>query len=523
MDLLINSDSIEHNFYNLIADNNQQQEQQVTSDLSPFYSNESSPIGSHPSVYVNETNANGMNLDDLLLNEWTVNTEFGFSDDLTKTVNLVPMSNSSSHSDNDSDSGVCSVSSNSSGSPQTDLLASESNLNQFGSSVTVELNETASNDSACFNQTLINQSDVNYTNNLSNQMSTTDQLMLIDSSFYETELSSIMGSPPSVASSSSSSSNSNYSYEIQQPTQTNTNDENFNYLINDPTVESLLQDNDIGNSEALLNNIEQMLNKMQDDNEQPIQQTHQIIQTNPNQIIIMNKSLIKQEPLETSQGTIFKKISPKPSNHSSNANSTLKSQQKVLLPAAKQNTLPVQLTSIPVLTVPSPASLQQANKTQITNNDLIQLINNSNSNKSSPVIITSNQTQIIPQNQQLVLTTLNAGAATNQTVPIIIATTNNQIAPSSTATKSTHLKPISPANKLTTGTMNKPIVIDDKSPRAKKLKADSTDTKVPIVPLTKTEQKSQTPLVLNTNTNASNSSLSPAGIDVIIKIFLIFF
>lgn len=470
MDLLLNSDSnVNDNFYDLLTNN-----QAINYDPT-FYSSQTSPFSTTStgvgSVYLND-NVNPLNIDDFM-NEWNVNNNFSPDDLVSKEINnqlfsnLVPLSNCSSISDNDSDSGV---SSSDSPKPLNDQVNTDyqNKIEQFSSSSGSSVIELEDDSNQSNNQTIMD--------NIQLQVNNTDQLMLIDSSFYETELSSLMGSPPSV----SSLSNTSCSLDAHQT------DQQLNYLINDSNVDHLILDSDIANSEALLDNIEQMLKKMQDESE-----LEQKMQSKPS---------IKQEPNET-QGTVFKKISPKPS-----ASIQTNNKQKVLLPAnTKPTNLPVQLTTIPVLTVPSPASLQATNKvkivpnaSQISNNDLIQLLSKQTNQtvKKQPIIIASNQNQQV--NQPLVLT-IPTNNVSNTAVPIIIATHNPT-------------KVASPV----IGSSNKPIVIDDKtkeSPRAKRLKQEMDKLQI----LTKTEQINS-PLILTTNNLINNSCLSPtdstSGLDV---------
>lgn len=233
--------------------------------------------------------------------------------------------------------------------------------------------------------------------------------------------------------------------------------EDLNYLINDSSVDSLILDSEIADSEAFLNNMEQMLNKMQDSNDTDNLNTKNVKTTNKN-------------------NTVFKKISPKPSNIETTKN------LKPILPAPIQSN-----TKLPILTVPSPASLQ-TNTIKIVqnninnNNDLIKLINNRNNNNNNivtkqPIIITTNS--IKPTNQPIIVSDTSKNA-----LPVIITTTLDQ-----TNDKST-------------------VLIN--SPKAKRQKQDTFD-KNSIIP--KREQTSEspqrTPLLLTTNQVVNNSNISP--------------
>ncbi len=226
--------------------------------------------------------------------------------------------------------------------------------------------------------------------------------------------------------------------------------EDLNYLINDSSVDSLILDSEIADSEAFLNNMEQMLNKMQDSNDTDNLNTKNVKTTNKN-------------------NTVFKKISPKPSNIEATKN------LKPILPAPIQSN-----TKLPILTVPSPASLQ-TNTIKIVqnninnNNDLIKLINNRNNNivTKQPIIITTNS--IKPTNQPIIVSDTSKNA-----LPVIITTTLDQ-------------------------TNDKNTVLIN-SPKAKRQKQDTFD-KNSIIP--KREQTSEspqrTPLLLTTNQVVNNS------------------
>ena len=243
MDLLLNSDSnVNDNFYDLLTNN-----QAINYDPT-FYSSQTSPFSTTStgvgSVYLND-NVNPLNIDDFM-NEWNVNNNFSPDDLVSKEINnqlfsnLVPLSNCSSISDNDSDSGV---SSSDSPKPLNDQVNTDyqNKIEQFSSSSGSSVIELEDDSNQSNNQTIMD--------NIQLQVNNTDQLMLIDSSFYETELSSLMGSPPSV----SSLSNTSCSLDAHQT------DQQLNYLINDSNVDHLILDSDIANSEALLDNIEQIL------------------------------------------------------------------------------------------------------------------------------------------------------------------------------------------------------------------------------------------------------------------------
>jgi hypothetical protein len=161
-------------------------------------------------------NSNELNFDDFILNEWSTNNDFLITQDITNNnncmtntttttttnnnnqftfnnteiSNLIHRTNSLSNSDNDSDSGVCSVSSKSFDSPE---ISNYNDLNYqsntHSTSSIIELDD--SNDS--INQTIIENNllelPVNIQPQAVNQIN--DQLMLIDSAFYNADLSNI--------------------------------------------------------------------------------------------------------------------------------------------------------------------------------------------------------------------------------------------------------------------------------------------------------------------------------------------
>jgi hypothetical protein len=158
-------------------------------------------------------NTNDLNFDDFILNEWSTNNDFLITQDITNNncmstttttnnnnqftfnnteiSNLIHRTNSLSNSDNDSDSGVCSVSSKSFDSPE---ISNYNDLNYqsntHSTSSIIELDD--SNDS--INQTIIDNNllelPVNTQPQAVNQIN--DQLMLIDSAFYNADLSNIL-------------------------------------------------------------------------------------------------------------------------------------------------------------------------------------------------------------------------------------------------------------------------------------------------------------------------------------------
>ena len=157
-------------------------------------------------------NTNELNFDDFILNEWSTNNDFLITQDITNNncmsttnnnnnnnqftfnnteiSNLIHRTNSLSNSDNDSDSGVCSVSSKSFDSPE---ISNYNDLNYqsntHSTSSIIELDD--SNDS--INQTIIDNNLLELPVNIQPQAvnQTNDQLMLIDSAFYNADLSNI--------------------------------------------------------------------------------------------------------------------------------------------------------------------------------------------------------------------------------------------------------------------------------------------------------------------------------------------
>lgn len=533
MDLLINCEPLADNYYEMFGSGNvndqmlnfnqqQQNNNSTTYITSPNYSNQSSPLSQNSnssnsgSVCVNDS-PNDLNLDDFMLNEWTLNNNF-LAHDLAAASNkqtndqnslfalnglntrnepVLPMSNrSASSSDNDSDSGVCSVSSKSPLNEPSNENNYQLKLNQFSSTSSSVIELDDSNDSmSTINQTIVNQLVDSNTN---------QQFMFVDSSFYETELTSFTGSPESVLSSADSQ---------------RFGEDNLNNLINDATVDSLILDSEIASSEALFNNIEEMLQKLQENepnnNSNNNNTASQIVIMNP---VNLSNNLIKLEPSEATPPvacTVFKKISPKPANTTSSSRPI-----KPLMPAptTKSPAATLQLNKIPVLTASSASAILQTNKnikviqtnsgqtlSNSNSNNLIQLLNNQ-TKKQQPIIITPAAQQ---NNNPLVLTTLPVNSVNNTGLPIIITT--QKLPLPATATAST--------TSAVLGSAHKPIVIDDQktaakdSPKAKKLKQDNesvnkastTPTTTTTTQLPKTEYTQ--PLILTTNHIITNSSV----------------
>jgi len=271
-------------------------------------------------------------------------------------------------------------------------------------------------------------------------------------------------------------------------------EDNLSNLINDASVDSLILDSEIASSEALLNNIEEMLQKMQETESSDNIVNHIVI---PNPVNVSN-NLIKLEPNETRTApvtcTVFKKISPKPANTTSSSRPL-----KPLMPApSTKSPAALQLNKIPVLTAQTQANPQnknfkivQANSQALSNNNLIQLLNHQ-TKKQQPIIITP-----APQNNKpLVLTTLPVNSMNNTGLPIIKAT----------------LKLAAPSATQLVGSASKPIVIDDQngafkdSPKAKKLKQDNESSNKSLsTQLAKTEYTQ--PLVLTTDHVLANSAV----------------
>ena len=296
----------------------------------------------------------------------------------------------------------------------------------------------------------------------------------------------------------------------------------------------------------LLSNFEQLMQSMQDQQSQ--QQVIVINKTNGKtsntknskkqigaancgttgvKINTFQPQVVKTEPCENSPPTGYRKISPKLAPNVVSSNNTA----PISVQTASSN-LPVQLAAIPVLTVPSPATLKSAmliknqnndqlNKNQLFNNssdsqilmtksngnDLLQLLNTKILTvKSSPSLGLQNNKiniQTLKQTQPLtVLTTSVNGQAT--AVPILMSTTNS----------------VSQSQQAN-GSSNDPIIVDCKeSPKAKRMKSDSgkiispVEKSKPVSPSFKPTPQNQSttliltsaPIITTTNLQSPNSA-----------------